>query len=330
MALTNSESAPIKTTEPASKKKKTRKYTITAIVGAAILAASVIFNLPPPFFLTGATVLIAATAFWIRTNPKRREIEMSPRMRKMNRIAKLATLSGELVAAASFILLLLGGGVLGRVLTNPEPNAPDVFPVLRENLLILWNVFFVGVLIAIAFAVVQKMMKVEEEIVKPTKAELYIRNILGILLILLAFAPLILSIVVVGGIGPPVVLIPLVLPFGLLMGIYLLRSKRYRLAVDIFWVLLGVWKYTTLAPILGYPPPIMLKGLLLASDWSRIDPLLLIFSIEKILFLGTAIFLFVGDMLVSSRSFAKSTKRGLINVVTLLTIMLAVLGVPLL
>jgi hypothetical protein len=248
----------------------------------------------------------------------------------MNRIAKLATLSGELVAAASFILLLLGGGVLGRVLTNPEPNAPDVFPVLRENLLILWNVFFVGVLIAIAFAVVQKMMKVEEEIVKPTKAELYIRNILGILLILLAFAPLILSIVVVGGIGPPVVLIPLVLPFGLLMGIYLLRSKRYRLAVDIFWVLLGVWKYTTLAPILGYPPPIMLKGLLLASDWSRIDPLLLIFSIEKILFLGTAIFLFVGDMLVSSRSFAKSTKRGLINVVTLLTIMLAVLGVPLL
>jgi hypothetical protein len=134
----------------------------------------------------------------------------------------------------------------------------------------------------------------------------------------------------VGGIGPPVVLVPLVLPFGLLMGIYLLRSKRYRLAVDIFWVLLGVWKYTTLAPILGYPPPIMLKGLLLASDWSRIDPLLLIFSIEKILFLGTAIFLFVGDMLVSSRSFAKSTKRGLINVVTLLTIMLAVLGVPLL
>jgi hypothetical protein len=225
------EATPTKTAESKPKTKKIRKYAkITLIAEAGISAVCFFLGLPPPFLITGIIMAVVSAIILVRTKvvAPAGKVEVSPKMRKMMRISKLTVLSGELIAAVFIALLLLGSGVIGRVQTSPESDASDMFPVLAEQRSTLWNVFFAGILIAGASAIALKMMRTEEGIVKPSEVELYIRKILGAVLILFAAA------LVLGLPGSAIVL-----SFVLIMGIYLWRSKRYRLAADILFFRLG-------------------------------------------------------------------------------------------
>lgn len=84
--------------------------------------------------------------------------------------------------------------------------------------------------------------EVEKKTVKASKTEIYIRRILGILLIVLIFGPL----VFLGLRALPIYgAFLLTVPFAIVISIYLLTSKKYHLILDIFLVLLGVLVYYT-------------------------------------------------------------------------------------
>lgn len=107
------------------------------------------------------------------------------------------------------------------------------------------------------------------EIARPSKAEIYIRKLLGILLIFLVLAPLIffgLSVQPIFGV------FLLSVPIAIATGIYLLKSKRYHTVLDVFLVLIGVLTYAYFIPFMGIPLT-MLKGFLLAADWSEPFPI---------------------------------------------------------
>jgi len=79
------------------------------------------------------------------------EVELPAGMKRIRRYAKITALLGLVVAVASFIF----GPLLGGFLSGPEPNAPYMFPVLHEYQGTLGNVALVGILIAIASALVR-------------------------------------------------------------------------------------------------------------------------------------------------------------------------------
>ncbi|MGQ9787947.1 MAG: hypothetical protein ACUVQM_01330 [Candidatus Hadarchaeaceae archaeon] len=165
---------------------------------------------------------------------------------------------------------------------------------------------------------------IENEIVRPPKAEICIRRVLGILLILLVLAPFLIGLSILPVFG----VFFLTVPIAVATGIYLLKSKRYRLAADVFLVLLGALMYAYFIPFIGIPPT-MLKGFLLASYWSEAFPWVIFsLTVSKILILGSAVFLLAGDILVRSRAFLRSSKRGSISVVIMLAIFAILFGAP--
>lgn len=105
-----------------------------------------------------------------------------------------------------------------------------------------------------------------------------------------------------------------VLPISLIFGIYLLINKRYHLAFDIFLVLIGILICYYPIPFLFLGPAISnLKLFLLGSSWSELFiKLFLIFNLNKILILGTAIALVILDIFIHLKNFSKLAKRELI------------------
>ena len=79
------------------------------------------------------------------------KVEVPEGIKRIRRYAKMAALFGLVVAVASFIF----GPLLGGFLAGPEPNAPYMFPVLHEYQGTLGNVTLVGILIAVASALVR-------------------------------------------------------------------------------------------------------------------------------------------------------------------------------
>jgi ribosomal protein L32 len=79
------------------------------------------------------------------------EVELPAGIKRIRRYAKTTALFGLLVALVSFII----GPLLGGFLASPEPNAPYMFPVLHEYQGTLGNVTLVGILIAVASALVR-------------------------------------------------------------------------------------------------------------------------------------------------------------------------------
>jgi len=79
------------------------------------------------------------------------KVEVPEGIKRIRRYAKMAALFGLVVAVASFIF----GPLLGGFLAGPEPNAPYMFPVLHEYQGTLGSVTLVGILIAVASALVR-------------------------------------------------------------------------------------------------------------------------------------------------------------------------------
>jgi hypothetical protein len=79
------------------------------------------------------------------------KVELPAEIKRIRRYAKMAALFGLAVAVASFIF----GPLLGGFLAGPEPNAPYIFPVLHECQGTLGSVTLVGILIAVASALVR-------------------------------------------------------------------------------------------------------------------------------------------------------------------------------
>jgi len=79
------------------------------------------------------------------------KVELPAEIKRIRRYAKMAALFGLVVAVASFIF----GPLLGGFLAGPEPNAPYMFPVLHEYQGTLGSVALVGILIAVASALVR-------------------------------------------------------------------------------------------------------------------------------------------------------------------------------
>jgi len=159
----------------------------------------------------------------------------------------------------------------------------------------------------------------------PSKIEIYIRKVLGILLILLILAPL----VFIGLSALPIFGVFLLsLPIAIATGIYLLKSKGRHLVLDAFLALLGALMYFYFIPLIGIPA-VMLKGFLLAADWSEMFPMAFLpLTASKILVFGAAVFLLIGDILARSRAFVRSSRRGPISAVILLSIFVVLFGAP--
>jgi len=97
----------------------------------------------------GKAVSIQVEAIPVKVKPAK--VELSPEVQRVRRYAKMVALFGLVVAVASFIF----GPLLGGFLTGPEPNAPYMFPVLHEYQGTLGSVALVGIIIAIASALVR-------------------------------------------------------------------------------------------------------------------------------------------------------------------------------
>jgi hypothetical protein len=137
-----------------------------------------------------------------------------------------------------------------------------------------------------------KEQRAEPEI----KAEIIFRKILGAVslpLIFLAFT---------GGLFG---LMPLLLFFSL----YLLISKKYNLALDIFWFLIGLALYIMPLPLFGISLFFGLKGAILISNWSVVISMFL----PKILILVGGIFLLTTNILAKSKKLAKLGNKFLIS-----------------
>lgn len=168
-------------------------------------------------------------------------------------------------------------------------------------------------------------IETEKEIVKPSKTELYIRKILGILILVLVISAILLNL-------GALFIAPISLVIGIVIGIYLLRSKKYYLALDIFLVLLGFLLYAF--PPISYPttPLLGLKGFVLTADWTSegIGPAplnwLALFMIN-IIILGSAAFLLITDILSKIGAVTQSAKRELPTII-LLVILGIFFGLP--
>jgi len=241
----------------------------------------------------------------ITTTPKDQKVtktaEPTPRIQKMRRYAKF----GFLIAVASSILQFSGNSFRAG-----SPNAPYAFPVLHENQLFLSVGILVGILIAFASTMSRILME-------PAPAELQIRKILGVVLSYVSSALLLFTF---GSFG---LTLPIILPLiPLTLGIYLLRSKRNRLIVDILWILPGLLLFLGVA--------FNFKGVLLAADWSDLFQQISIIGVFNIvLMLGSAIFLLISDILAHVKTFVKSARRGLVSVLILIIVLATLFGVPL-
>jgi len=285
---------PTNTTKMSSRPRKVRKYAkIVAISGAGISVASLLLSLIP-ILLMGIVITVVSAIVLIVTKPKSEKVtELPPEIRKVRKYAKMTALSGGLIAIVSLFLAFLEN---------------------QSNLLVG---VVAGTLIIIASATVGLM--------KPAKADLYIRKILGILILATAL--------------PFVILNPLVLitAFGFFVpsitfGMYLLFSRRYHLKLDVFWVSLGFLLYYG-CPI-NYPvvPLFWLKGFVLTADWAcegvGFQTFYLFFFLGFILIFGSALFLLVTDFLSRRWDIAQPAKRGLTTTVILLVILGTVFVLP--
>lgn len=122
-----------------------------------------------------------------------------------------------------------------------------------------------------------------------------------------------------------------VLPISLFFGIYLLINKRYHLAIDIFLVLIGILICYYPIPFLFLGPAISnLKLFFLGSSWSEhFIKLFLIFILNKILILVTAVVLVIFDIFIHIKNFSKFSKRGLVFSLISLAFIIIILIQPL-
>lgn len=145
-----------------------------------------------------------------------------------------------------------------------------------------------------------------------TFVEMFLRKILGVLLILSAI-PLLLNIIT----------IPLVI-FCIAFGIYLVSGKRYNMTFDLFGLIIGCVLYF-LAVFNSF------KVMLFYAVTSNNDFRgFLIFSPAIILLLIGSLYTFIQVILYSNASYRESKSRGMVSFFVFLVSILLVLGLPML
>lgn len=178
-------------------------------------------------------------------------------------------------------------------------------------------------------------VEVEKDIINPSKIEIYVRKILGILILVSALPFAIFFAIATTGIS-----LLSILTITMIFSLYILRNKGYHLKKDLFFVLMGLVAYTLPVPIfvfLGFPPVVpltMLKGFFLTADWANEGvgvgnvSSYLFFSMLNILFFSSVLFIFITGILSKIKVVANSNKRGLIAGLTFLVIFGTVFTLP--
>lgn len=176
---------------------------------------------------------------------------------------------------------------------------------------------------------------IKKEVAKASKTEIYIRKILGSLILVSAMPVAIVFAIATKGIS-----LLSILTIIIIFSIYLPRNKGYHLKKDLFFVLIGLVAYILPIPIfavwgfMSVAPLTMLKGFFLTADWANEGvgvgniSFYLFLSMLNILFFSSVLFLFITGIFSKFKVVASSNKRGLIAIFTFLVIFGIVLTLP--
>ena len=295
--------------------------------------------------------------------------EIPSKTRKIRKYAKIATIAGAGISAASIILTLIPILLVGIVttvvstilfvVTKPKGQGVTKATELPPRIQKMRRYAKSGLLIAVASSILQFLgnsFRLGEPTAPYAFPVLYENQPFlsgGILVgILIAFASTIARILM----EPAPTELHTRKILGTLLGylssallLFTLGSFGPILPVVVFLIplLLGIYWLRSkrsglivdvfwiipglfLYAFLPQAPATSLKGALLATDWSDLlNRISIIGVLNIVLMLGSAIFLLIVDILAHIESFVKSTKSGLVSVLIFLMILSALFGVPL-
>lgn len=227
----------------------------------------------------------------------------------------------------------------------PSSSPSSSFPCLLIAILL---VAIPILIILIIFILIKKIVKKKKdlssssekpinrkEIVSPSRIEIYIRKILGILILIstLPFA-------IYFAIGTTGLSLLSILTIVVIFGVYLLRNKGYHLKTDLIFVLVGLVAYVLPIPIFVgfFAPPVAplttLKGFFLTADWANEGVGMghpyeyLFLCIINILFFSSGLFLFITDIFSKIKAVVNSKKRELIASLAFLAIFGTIFTLP--
>lgn len=230
---------------------------------------------------------------------------------------------------------------VGEVPPPPSANFPWLLIAIPILILIATISILVKKLVKkkngvshVGIGIKEKPKLSEDKKTTPSKTELYIRKILGILILVSA-----LPFAIFFGIASMGLSLLSILTIIVIFSVYLLRNKGYHFTTDLFFVCIGLVAYIVPAPIFIFglapvAPLTMLKGFFLTADWAHEGvginnpELYLFFSALNIFFFSSVLFLFITDIFSKIKAVTDSNRRGLIVGLTFLAIFGIVFTLP--